>query len=162
MDGAEDGFLAEFHRIQQALKKGLFKKVDHAGSADELLELGATLQREGSAPHAAICLLAAAQCQRALENPAAVASHEAQAGQLLWREQVRLSSVDDAAFGHLVPEATQCYLVAIRVYLALEHKSLAGALYAEMADMLWALGGRPVRASFVPRVASARHCVRCR
>ena len=141
MDRAEEGcFLADFHRIQQALKKGLFKKVDHAGSAEELIELGALLQREGSAPHAAICLMAAAQCERALENPTAVASHEARAGQLLWREQMRLSSVDETCFRSLVPEATQCYLGAIRVYLALDHKALAGSLYAEMADLLWALG----------------------
>jgi hypothetical protein len=141
MDKAEEGsFLADFHRIQQALKKGIFKKVDHAGSAEELIELGALLQREGSAPHAAICLMAAAQCERALENPTAVASHEARAGQLLWREQMRLSRVDETCFRSLVPEATQCYLGAIRVYLALDHKALAGSLYAEMADLLWALG----------------------
>ena len=140
-------FQAEFHRIQQALKKGLFRKVDHGGSAEELLELGAALRREGNAPHAALCLMAAAQCHRALEQPAVAAHHDAQAGQLLWREQLQLlARVDDAVFRDLVPEATACYLGAIHVHLAHEHRALAGTLYAEMADFLWALGNSGRRA----------------
>ena len=136
-------FHGELHRIQQALKRGLFKKVDHAGSADELLELAASMQREGSAPHAAICLRAAAQCQKALDNPSVVAHHETQAGQLLWREELQvalISNVDDSAFREFVPEATSCYLSAIKIHVTHEHWSLAGALYADMADFLWALG----------------------
>lgn len=134
-------FQAEFHRIQQALRKGLFRKVDYGGSAEELLELGAALRREGNAPHAALCLMAAAQCHRALEQPGVAAHHDAQAGQLLWREQLQLlARVDDAVFRDLVPEATACFLGAIHVHLAQEHRALAGSLYAEMADFLWALG----------------------
>ena len=137
----EDGFNAEFHRIQQTLKKGfLFKKVDYAGSAAELLALGGELSREGSAPHAAICIMAAAHCQRALDNPVAAANHDLNAGHLLYREQLQLQHVDDEAFHELVPEATKCYLGAINVHLARENWSLAGALYAEMAGFLWALG----------------------
>ena len=82
-------FHAEFHRIQQALKKGLFKKVDHGASAEELLELGGALRREGNAPHAALCLMAAAQCLRVLEQPTVAAHHEVQAGQLLCQEQLQ-------------------------------------------------------------------------
>ena len=146
--GAVDGacsFHAEFHRINQALKKGLFKKVDVPGSAEELLQLGSSLLREGSAPHAAICIMAAAQCQKALDNPVLVAHHEKQAGQLLWKEELRLSHIDDAAFHELVPDATNCYLGAIHMYSAHEQWSLAGALCAEMADFLWALGTRACR-----------------
>ena len=50
-----------------------------------------------------------------------------------------MSGVDDAAFHDLVPEATKCYLGAIHVHLAHENRSLAGALYAEVAGFLWAL-----------------------
>jgi hypothetical protein len=140
MEGADGSFHAEFHRIQQALKKSLFKKVDYAGSCGELLQLGASLSREGSTPHAALCLMAAAHCQRALESPAVVAHHETQAGKLLWREELRLADINDSAFQELVPDATSCYLSAINIHLEHEHWSLAGALYTEMADFLWTLG----------------------
>ena len=89
--------------------------------------------------------MAAAQCERALENPAVVASHEAQAGKFLWREQSRLFGIDEDSFKNLIPEATQCYLGAIRVYLALEHKALAGSLdaLAELSLLWWLGEGRP-------------------
>eukprot|EP00802_Teleaulax_amphioxeia_P021833 Tamp_22220.p1 GENE.Tamp_22220~~Tamp_22220.p1 ORF type:complete len:309 (+),score=66.46 Tamp_22220:81-1007(+) len=152
-------FQAEFHRIQQALKKGLFRKVDHGGSAEELLELGAALRREGNAPHAALCLMAAAQCHRALEQPAVAAHHDAQAGQLLWREQLQLlARVDDAVFRDLVPEATACYLGAIHVHLAHEHRALAGTLYAEMADFLWALDRPRDAGMYYDKAATLADC----
>ena len=131
------GFHAEFQRIQNALKKSLFKRVDYAGSCSELLELGAALRREGSAPNAAMCLLAAAQCQKALENATAAAHCEAQAGQLLSQElHLAAAGVDDATFELLLPDAARCYLGAINIYLEHEHWSLAGNLYADLANEL--------------------------
>ena len=42
--------------------------------------------KQGSAPYAALCLMAAAQCQRALEAPLKAAHHSAEAAQLLLSE----------------------------------------------------------------------------
>ena len=131
------GFHAEFQRIQNAMKKSLFKRVDYVGSCSELLELGAALRREGSAPNAAMCLLAAAQCQKALENATAAAHCEAQAGQLLSQDlHLAAAGVDDATFELLLPDAARCYLGAINIYLEHEHWSLAGNLYAELAGLM--------------------------
>ena len=113
------GFHAEFQRIQNAMKKSLFKRVDYAGSCSELLELGAALRREGSAPNAAMCLLAAAQCQKALENATAAAHCEAQAGQLLSQElHLAAAGVDDATFELLLPDAAR---IQIRRTTILRH-----------------------------------------
>ncbi len=74
--GSTVDFHEEFHRIQQALQKRLFKKVDYSGSSAELLELGNALRREGNAPYAALCCTAVAQCHRAMDTPLKAAHYE--------------------------------------------------------------------------------------
>ncbi|EKX42855.1 hypothetical protein GUITHDRAFT_153459 [Guillardia theta CCMP2712] len=134
-------FDEELHKIQQNIHKRLFKKIDYNGATEELLELAGALRREGNAPHAAICCMSAAHCQRALESPLKAANLEVQAGELLWREEAKkINSEDDKTFRELLPEAINCYLCAISVYMQHEKFGLASSLYAEMGQHLYDIG----------------------
>mmetsp|Transcript_61785 Transcript_61785/g.147106 ORF Transcript_61785/g.147106 Transcript_61785/m.147106 type:complete len:307 (+) Transcript_61785:130-1050(+) len=150
---SEVNFDEEFQRIQQALQKRLFKKVDYAGSTSELLELGAALKREGSAPYAALCLMAAAQCQRSLEAPLKAAHHSVEAAQLLLSEELHMEELTPAAFREHAAAAVHCYLAAIQSYLSSSRFALASALYTEVASHLAGLGNAADAALYLDKAA---------
>ena len=144
----EIDFYAEFHRLQDGLKKRLFKKVDYASSADQFLDLGNSMRREGNAPNAALCFMSAAQCYRAIKDPVKDAYYESEAGRLFWKTQLESEMSDplgliggyEAPLRELVPEAENCYITAIETYLRMGEYNMASSLYSELAANVYALG----------------------
>mmetsp|Transcript_27098 Transcript_27098/g.66823 ORF Transcript_27098/g.66823 Transcript_27098/m.66823 type:complete len:313 (-) Transcript_27098:19-957(-) len=132
-------FHDEYARVQASLKKRLFtltfgltKKPNPTESAEQLLELGNALKREGNAPYAAFCSMAVAQCCRSMRSTLKEAYYESEAGSMLWKAQE--DDGEAVPLEDLVPEATNCYLAAIEAYMKLGRYSLASSLYSEMAS----------------------------
>jgi tetratricopeptide (TPR) repeat protein len=144
----EIDFYTEFNRLQDGLKKRLFKKIDYTSSADQFLELGNSMRREGNAPNAALCFMSAAQCYRATKDLMKDAYYESEAGRLFWKTQLESEQSDplgliggyEAPLRELVPEAEDCYITAIETYLGMGEYNMASSLYSELAANVYALG----------------------
>ena len=157
----ETDFYAEFHRLQDGLKKRLFKKVDYSSSADQFLELGNAMRREGNAPNAALCFMEAAQCYRAMKDSIKDAYYESEAGRLLWKTQLESELSDPfgliggyaAPLRELVPEAEDCFITAIETYLKMGEYNMASALYSELASNVYALDQKEQAAIYYEKAA---------
>ena len=160
MEGDVD-FLAEFHDLQEGLKKRLFKKIDYAALAEQFLDLGNTMRREGLATNAAMCYIEAAQCYRAIKNSAKDAHYEHEAGRLLWKTQLDSELSDpvgiiggfQAPFRQLVPDAEYSYINAIETYLEMGEYQMASTLYSELASNFLALDKKEQAAIYYEKAA---------
>ena len=179
----EIDFYAEFNRLQDGLKKRLFKKIDYASSADQFLELGNSMRREGNAPNAALCYMTAAQCYRNTKDPIKDAYYASEAGRLFWKAQLESELSDplgligglEAPMRELVPEAESCCITAIETYLKMGEYNMASSLYSELAANVYALDQKEQASIYYekaaqllerdsPQVAAAciEHAINCK
>jgi tetratricopeptide (TPR) repeat protein len=135
-----------FQTLSQRLKKRkLLRKPPYREVSEEYQRLGRALRRESERAHtpvphlyAAFCYYAVARCQQAVHAKDKQSASLVHAGATLIQNEC-----DDAALGieweQLLPEALQCYHLAVQIYCDTQQPQLAAATLIEMAESLQSL-----------------------
>jgi tetratricopeptide (TPR) repeat protein len=160
LTNTENAYAAFVSLWQRLKKRKLLRKPPYREASEEYARVGKALRRESARAHtpvphlyAAFCYHAVARCQAALGVRDKQASSNLHAGDTLF-----LNECDDVALGveweQYVPEALQCYHLAVQIYCDAQLPAMAAAALVEMAESLQALN-RNYAASRAYQQASA-------
>jgi len=97
--------------------------------------------------------LALARCHQALKNVNFEADAYIDAGEVLWEQEVLAKENDMLGFFESGAMATQCYLLAIKIYLNQKKFIVASTLYSEMASVFKQLGKYAEAADYFQQAA---------
>ncbi|KAN0007268.1 hypothetical protein ACTFIU_000467 [Dictyostelium citrinum] len=125
--------------ISQKLKKKKFpmRKPNYSEAVDQYTQVMNSFKREGNNIYAAFCCLSIGRCEQAIKaSSSAEASCYIDAGYLIWENEIATNESEIISFEENIPEAINCYLLAIKIYQNYKRFSIMGTLYFEMASIL--------------------------
>ncbi|EGC32313.1 hypothetical protein DICPUDRAFT_38570 [Dictyostelium purpureum] len=125
--------------ISAKLKKKKFpmRKPNYGEAIDQFTQVMNSFKREGNNIYAAFCCLSISRCEQAIKSSSsAEASCYIDAGYLIWENEIQTSETEIISFEENIPEAINCYLLAIKIYQNYKRFSIMGTLYFEMATIL--------------------------
>ncbi|KYR02666.1 hypothetical protein DLAC_00121 [Tieghemostelium lacteum] len=125
--------------ISSKVKKKKFsvRKPNYGEAIEQLTQVMNSFKREGNGLYAAFCCLAIGRCEQAIKlSSSAEASCYIDSGYLIWENEIQSFEDDLISFEENIPEAINCYLLAIKVYQNYKRFSIMATLYYEMASIL--------------------------
>jgi len=142
--------------ISAKLKKKKFpmRKPNYSEAIDQFSQVMNSFKRDNNLMYAAFCCLSIGRCEQALKSSSsAEASCYIDSGYLIWENEIQNSDSDIIGFEENIPEAINCYLLAIKIYNNYKRFSIMSTLYYEMASILKKLNKLEEAAEYFQKAA---------
>ncbi|KAF2074104.1 hypothetical protein CYY_004589 [Polysphondylium violaceum] len=142
--------------LSTKLKKKKFpmRKPNYSEAIDQFTQVMNSFKRDNNLMYAAFCCLSIGRCEQALKSSSsAEASCYIDSGYLIWENEIQNSEADIISFEENIPEAINCYLLAIKIYHNYKRFSIMSTLYYEMALILKKLNKLEEAAEYFQKAA---------